>query len=120
MTFSIAALCPRTGEYGCALATSSMAAGGSHTCVAMKSGGVRCWGANGSGQLGDGATLDHLFATDVTGLGAAAISVVAGATHTCALLADHTVKCWGSNLHGEIGNASVAAAVCRRRSEEDA
>ena len=100
-----------TDVNGLGSSVASVAAGASHTCVALQNGAVKCWGANGGGQLGDGATLDHVYVTEVPGLGAGVISLVAGAAHTCALLADHTVKCWGSNRHGEIGIGSISSAV---------
>ncbi|MCS6858517.1 MAG: hypothetical protein NZM37_12445 [Sandaracinaceae bacterium] len=46
----------------------AISAGGAHTCALLTSGEVRCWGANGDGQLGDGATTNRTMPTPVSGL----------------------------------------------------
>src|SRR5690606_22558212 len=78
-------------------------AGWDYTCAVFPGGTVRCMGANGSGQLGDG-TYDYRFSpVDVTNLaGVTALSASGG--HTCATLDDGTARCWGSNYQGELGN----------------
>lgn len=80
----------------------SIAAGGYHNCAVMKDGQVRCWGQNNHGQLGNG-DLEVTAVGDGPGemppkdvdLGSAAMQVAAGYSHTCALLVDGAVKCWG-------------------------
>ena len=86
----------------------SVSAGGSHTCVLLASGGVGCWGSNAFGQLGnpigllnETSTASRPYAQVVNGITASAIS--AGGNHTCALLTDATVSCWGSNVYGQLG-----------------
>src|SRR5688500_3663427 len=65
---------------------------GGHTCLVIADGTVRCWGLNGSGQLGD-RTIDTPPApVRVNGI-TAAIAVTTGRDHTCALLVDATVRC---------------------------
>ena len=83
---------------------SAVAAGYAHTCAVMISGGVRCWGFNMYGQLGDGTTNDRLAPpTTTTALaGVPVASVGAGYAHTCALTAAGSVYCWGYNLVGQI------------------
>jgi len=86
----------------------AIAAGAGHTCVVMNSGDVRCWGDNNLGQLGvttsDSSTIDP---QTVTGLSGAATAVSAGDAHSCALLADGTVWCWGAGGQGQLGTGSV-------------
>ncbi len=90
----------------------AVAVGGRHTCALLDDGAVKCWGANDAGQLGLGDTRnrgdmpgqmgDALPAVDL-GTGRTAVAVAAGADHTCAVLDDGAVKCWGFNLYGELG-----------------
>lgn len=84
-----------------------VAGGGSHSCAALADGTARCWGANGSGQLGNGGTTSSVNPVVVTGL-AGVIAVGAGSSHTCALLTSATVRCWGANTNGQIGDGSTS------------
>ncbi len=82
-----------------------------HTCVRNISGTVRCWGANSDGQLGDGTNSDigGVMGRSLGGqvglvtLPEPAISLAVGARHTCALLGDRTVHCWGFARFGQTG-----------------
>jgi alpha-tubulin suppressor-like RCC1 family protein len=85
---------------------SSIAAGHSHTCAVTGSGGVKCWGKNEHGELGNGTFNASLVPVDVTGLRTGVRSVVAGWGHTCALTTSGGVKCWGYNQNGELGNGT--------------
>jgi alpha-tubulin suppressor-like RCC1 family protein len=79
---------------------------GAHTCALIADGTVRCWGRNEHGQVGDGTvTTPHPLPTTVVGLsGVAALG--GGGWHTCALLANGTVTCWGFNYSGELGTTT--------------
>lgn len=85
----------------------TVAGGGSHTCALLAGGAVKCWGANGSGQLGAGAA-DPALATpvDVVGLPAPAASLALGNRHTCAQLVDGRFWCWGGNALGQLGDGT--------------
>jgi alpha-tubulin suppressor-like RCC1 family protein len=85
----------------------AVSASHNHTCAVLGSGGLKCWGDNPFGQLGDGTTADRVTPVDVSGLSGDPAVVAPGATHTCALLADGGVRCWGHNNVGQAGDGST-------------
>jgi alpha-tubulin suppressor-like RCC1 family protein len=93
-----------------------LAGGYEHTCAILHDGSVWCWGYNLDGELGDGTAINKSKPTKVTLPGPAVqvggkgvfIAATAYEAHTCALLADHTVWCWGSNDSGELGTGDTA------------
>lgn len=89
------------------LGNQAIGTGGSHTCVLTTAGGVKCWGANSSGQLGDGSTTNRTMAVDSTGLLTGIQAVIPGGQHTCVLSTAGGVKCWGYNLYGQLGDGST-------------
>jgi alpha-tubulin suppressor-like RCC1 family protein len=76
---------------------------------------VKCWGKNDKGQLGDSSTTDKsspVFVANIpTATSATATAISAGGSHTCALLSDKTVQCWGENSSGQLGNNSTTNAT---------
>lgn len=92
---------------GLAGGVASIAAGASHTCAVSTGGGVKCWGRNDHGQLGDGTTMKRLAPVAVSGLSSGVAAVVPGAYHTCALMTAGGVQCWGDNEYGQLGDGST-------------
>ena len=86
-----------------------ISAGSEHTCAILDDGSVSCWGSNQFGQIGDGTTTDRHTPTTIDGFGSGrtAVGISAGSEHTCAILDDGSVSCWGSNQFGQIGDDSV-------------
>ena len=112
--------CDASGQWGTAelcrlgcngevcVLVAGMSLGNSHTCAALTDGTVRCWGSSESGQLGDGTLGDGSFRANpapVVGLNGVT-QVAAGNEHNCARLVDGTVKCWGHNGFGKLGDGT--------------
>ncbi len=85
----------------------NISAGNSYTCALTVAGGVKCWGDNHNGQLGDGTTTRRTTPVDVTGLTSGVKDIFAGYYSTCALTTSGGVKCWGNNQSGQLGNGGV-------------
>ena len=85
----------------------NIAAGSYHTCALTTAGGVKCWGFNGAGELGDNTTIRRLTPVDVSGLNSGVIAIAAGEGYTCALTTAGGVKCWGWNSGGQLGDNST-------------
>ena len=81
-----------------------LAAGAHHTCVALTSGGARCWGQGNMGQLGNGSSVHSSTPVLVSGIsGATAAS--AGSGFSC-VSSSGALKCWGRNNNGQLGNGT--------------
>jgi alpha-tubulin suppressor-like RCC1 family protein len=100
-------------DFGVAAKAIGLAVGSTHSCALLETGGIRCWGANTHGQLGrndvssvgnGGANGPMSLQADVDlGGGHKAKAIAAGDQHTCAILDDDTLKCWGANQYGQLG-----------------
>lgn len=91
---------------GIASGASALSLGVGYGCAVVV-GGVRCWGRNWYGALGDGTTFDRAVPTAVVGLASGVVSVAAGNDHTCAVTSLGAVKCWGRNDFGQVGDGST-------------
>ncbi len=90
----------------------AVAAGSDFGCSLLATGRAECWGAGDKGQLGTGEFVDAPFPTDVvadeTGTPLSGIAQIAvGADHGCALMAGGTIRCWGANAYGQLGDGST-------------
>ncbi len=96
---------------GAALQARQISLGNTHTCALTLSGGVKCWGSNSSGQLGNpAAAAKQAVPLDVTGLSSGVVSLSSGIYHTCALMDSGRVKCWGMDDYGQLGDDSALAS----------
>lgn len=97
-------------DLGAGVMVKDLALGGFHTCALLTTGAVRCWGRNDNGQLGygnnqhlgDNEPINNLSNVSLTGT---VRKVVAGTAHTCALTFAGTLRCWGFNIDGELGQS---------------
>ena len=85
-----------------------VSAGYRHTCAVTEEAKVKCWGYRANGRLGnrstsDGETLYPVLVQDETGVLKGVVQVSAGTNHSCALLNDFRIKCWGYNYQGQLG-----------------
>jgi alpha-tubulin suppressor-like RCC1 family protein len=86
----------------------AMAAGGLHSLALLASGRIEAWGNNTDGQLGDGSTNSpRVFPVNVASGAETAISVDAGGGHSVALLSNGTVRTWGDNSSGQLGDGTT-------------
>ncbi|MGH7284670.1 MAG: RCC1 domain-containing protein [Polyangiaceae bacterium] len=100
----------------------SIGIGGSHSCAVLSDGTVHCWGANLFGELGSGTVIDGgtvtppMSATPLSPSGITNATMVAGGGFfaapdydtTCAVRANKTIFCWGSNVLGELGEGDAS------------
>ena len=91
---------------GLSSGVAAIAAGEDHTCALTSAGGVKCWGFNAYGQLGDGTTSERNTPVDVSGLASGVVAIAAGPFHSCAITNAGGAKCWGLNDHGQLGDGT--------------
>jgi alpha-tubulin suppressor-like RCC1 family protein len=84
----------------------SVAGGSEHTCAVLSDGRLFCWGDNHFGQLGTEFVGRPFILSSPVHLLGAAVAVTAGRRHTCVLLRDRTVECWGKNFEGQLGDGT--------------
>lgn len=100
-----------------------------HSCALLEDTTAYCWGANSASQLGDQSTTLWKTPTQVIQTPATTettdgeevetpavplsgvTQMATGSTHTCAVLSDGTVKCWGQNANGQLGNGTTTASA---------
>ena len=86
-----------------------------HTCAILDNDKVKCWGGGGLLELGHAKSMgnapnemgNNLPAVDL-GTGRTAKAISSGGKHTCALLDNDTMKCWGSGYRGQLGQKDIS------------
>ena len=79
-----------------------------HTCSLLDGGEIACWGDNSVGQLGDGTfTSSTIPIIADTPVASSALSISVGQRHSCSVLDDATLYCWGFNEYGQLGDEST-------------
>ena len=86
----------------------SISSGYANSCALMSYGGVKCWGDNWTGQLGSGTWVNTSPAVNVKGLTSGVTAITSGIMHSCALLSSGSVKCWGANNYGQLGDGTTS------------
>lgn len=86
----------------------SIAMGRAHGCALLASGTMRCWGMNEYYQLGTGSNVPAQITVPVTAsvVSGTIVQMAPNTNHTCVLLSNGGVKCWGSNMSGALGIGS--------------
>jgi alpha-tubulin suppressor-like RCC1 family protein len=93
-------------------------AGYAHTCALTTTGGVKCWGYNAGGQLGNGTDSGpdecgqfpvpcSLTPVAVNGLDSGVTAIAVGWNHGCALMSTGGIECWGANSFGQLGDGTT-------------
>ncbi len=85
----------------------AIAAGREHTCALSDTGGLKCWGYNGGGNLGIGTLANQNTPVQAEGLASGVAAVSAGLSTTCALTDAGGVLCWGQNNAGQVGDGTL-------------
>ena len=88
---------------------SELDSGGTHSCVRLSDATVWCWGANASGELGDGTYNPSSTPVKVSGI-TNAVAISTGGAHSCALLSGGSIVCWGSNSNGQLGDGTTVTS----------
>jgi alpha-tubulin suppressor-like RCC1 family protein len=104
----------QTNSLGTGRTATSISAGSEHTCVILDDGSVSCWGSGDYGQLGIGGTAGSSLPTQISNFpgGQSAVSLSLGHSHSCAVLANLSVTCWGAGYYGQLGvNSTVNRAT---------
>jgi hypothetical protein len=108
---------PHLVALGTGRTAASISAGRAHSCAVLDDGTLRCWGYSASGQLGlssdttvgdQAGEMGDALAAVALGSGRTVLAVAAGDAHTCAVLDDATLRCWGSGASGRLGLGSTA------------
>lgn len=103
--------CGATCRDGVCIEATDLALGGQHALARLSDGSLAAWGYNGFGQLGTGKAGPPAMTPQPLSDPKEVSAVTAGRSHTCVVLPDHTVACWGDNAFGQLLTDSLSSAV---------
>jgi alpha-tubulin suppressor-like RCC1 family protein len=89
----------------------AISSGTDGNCAVTSSGATECWGANASGQLGNGGSANSSTPVAVSGLASEAAAIATGAQHTCVATSAGTAQCWGANASGQLANGTARSSA---------
>ncbi|CAE7471808.1 UVR8, partial [Symbiodinium microadriaticum] len=88
-----------------------IAAGGSQSCAVLDDGSAKCWGdgiGDSAGEMGDNLQAIDMGGRTVKQIAASTTYYSSGDSHACAVLDDSSVKCWGDNSQGQLGQGTTS------------
>jgi alpha-tubulin suppressor-like RCC1 family protein len=88
-------------------AATAISSGDSFACALSGAGAVSCFGRNEQGELGANPDEDNHIAPLSVRAVSSATAVASAESHSCAILEDESVSCWGSNTEGELGRGTT-------------
>lgn len=88
----------------------AIAGGALHTCAITAGGAVTCWGVLLENNEGTGSSTGSMIPVEVPGLSSGVAAVAVGTSHSCAVTLSGAVKCWGYNVHGQLGDGTTVAS----------
>ena len=101
-------------DLGNNMTATAISVGTHHVCVILNDGSVKCAGRNNNGQIGDGSSSNRSTPVAVDlGTNKTAVSISTYWDTVCAVLNDASVKCWGYNYQGEIGDGTQGTGTNR-------
>ncbi|MCA9398097.1 hypothetical protein KC573_04660, partial [candidate division WWE3 bacterium] len=83
---------------------SDISAGASHSCGLLTNESIVCWGNDGSGQIGNGAPSTTQYSPSLISSSQLFTQVTTGGSHSCGLLVNGSLLCWGDNSYGQLGD----------------
>lgn len=92
---------------GVIIQVTQISGGTNHSCAVTVAGGIKCWGINNYGQLGDGTNTNRTRPVNVSGMTSGVARVIVGGNHTCAVTTGGAARCWGRNNRGQVGNGTT-------------
>ena len=85
-----------------------MSAGKDFSCAVTMQGGVKCWGRNSEGQLGDGTRVNSTTPVSASNLTIGVAEISSKGQNTCTVLSGGSIKCWGMNDSGQAGDSTAS------------